>query len=549
MEYVFAPEGDRGLPEVSPTLLLQQFVTIVPFPSYFGTLCTFFSEVEQLCRRCSLNSSNLKSFPRPKMGLETPPTTESSAIVTFVQERLPALLPQLDRDGQGLLLLHLVPLFHFPETCFEAAVAFIDTIGQYLPKRRMEQLFLAAVLRTYDMAVEPYQKVQLFSRSVVDTLLCRFGLAVFLHRFLGFVLDVVVDPSALTSKHGVACYTTPRPLFFTEKDAPLPPPDYGAAVMAEFGYPMSDKLPSDDADNDEDSDFEVEGEGEGEIPKVSLLLSCAMPTGASDEGVGEGGVPQAGDYGLPRGTETPAMTIGERKNTGPSHTKEQKPSRERKTASRQGESGGGVSGGRGSTPSKGLPGGKGSTAPAVLTPTPSLGHNSSVPPEERQSEKKVSFDVPGGGDDTLADVEAEGVASLDPHKQAIENSVVEVVTDTLCWLVRRFGPLLATRYIIKPLRDNLYRSFVGLKGHRAMAIRCLKAFAVQSNADAVSLKLYLPFAEDLVSGSLHVLTICSLWFYPSLPSPFSLLSSLHPLLLSLLSAFLLHLRCQLPPIK
>ena len=282
--------------------------------------------------------------------------------------------------------------------------------------------------------------------------------------------------------------------------------------MSEFAYSMSDKLPSDDADNDEDSDVEVEVEGEGEIPKMSLLLSCAPPTGTpvmDEEAEGGEGVQQAGGNGPPMGTETPAVTIVERKNTGPFSTKEQKPTRER-TTSRQAESGGRVSGkASASTPSKGLPGSKVSAAAAVVTAAaPSIGRGSSLQPEEgKRDEKKVSFMVPGaGGDDTSAEVEAsapkdmEGMASLDPQKLAIENSVAEVVTDTLCWLVRRFGPLLATRYIIKPLRDNLYRSFVGLKSQRAMAIRCLKAFAIQTNADAVPLKLYLPFAEDLVSG-------------------------------------------------
>eukprot|EP00731_Ephydatia_muelleri_P027848 Em0019g721a len=490
LEYVFAPESDRGLPELSPTLLLQQFVTIVPFPSYFGTLCTFFSEVEQLCRKCSLNSSNLKSFPRPKTDFETPPTSESSAVVTFVQERLPTLLPLLDKDGQGLLLLHLVPLFHFPETCFEATIAFIDQIGQYLPKKRMEQLFLMAVLRTYDMAVEPYQKVQLFSRPVVDTILSRFGLTVFLHRFLGFVLDVVVDPSALTSKHGGSHYTTSRPL---EKAL-----DYTAVVMAEFAYSMSDKLPSDDADNDEDSDVEVEVEGEGEIPKMSLLLSCAPPTGTpvmDEEAEGGEGVQQAGGNGPPMGTETPAVTIVERKNTGPFSTKEQKPTRER-TTSRQAESGSGVLGkASASTPSKGLPGSKVSTAAAVVTAAaPSIGRVQVSNQRKEGGTKRRCL---------LWSLKLVGTIPLLKWRQklAIENSVAEVVTDTLCWLVRRFGPLLATRYIIKPLRDNLYRSFVGLKSQRAMAIRCLKAFAIQTNADAVPLKLYLPFAEDLVSAA------------------------------------------------
>ena len=516
MVCVLAPDSDRGLPEVSATLLLQQFVTLVPFPSYFGILYSFLGEVEQLCRRYSLSSSNLKSFPRPKADFETPPSMEPSAIVTFVQERLPSLLPQLDKDGQGLLLLHLLPLFHFPETCFEATVTLIDHIGQYLSKRRMEQLFLMAVLRTYDMAVEPYQKVQLFSRSVVDTLLCRFGLTIFLQRFLGFMLDVVVDPSSLTSKHSPR-YTAVKPPLFADKS-----PTYRPAVITEFAYALNDKQPNDDdGDCDEDSDVEVEGEAE--INKVSLLLSHPPPNGSphpsiTDAESPEGDGPQTGD-GAPQVGETPAITIGERKNS-----KEQRVlARERRTATKQGEA-------MGTPHSKATPvGGKGSSAPTtgptVVAPTgpaPSTTVRGSNQQEEvlgSEEEREIADDPSTFGSssartsrnlddwDFELPEEVEAGTSRDPQRQAMDASVVEVVADTVCWLVRRFGPLLATRYIIKPLRDNLYRSFMSLKGQRAMAVRCLKAFAIQSNRDTVPLKLYLPFAEDLVrthTGLFHL---------------------------------------------
>ena len=98
-------------------------------------------------------------------------------------------------------------------------------------------------------------------------------------------------------------------------------------------------------------------------------------------------------------------------------------------------------------------------------------------------------------------LEAENICSADPETLAINAHMSQVAADCVCWLIRRLGPVLTTRYIAKPLLENLYRCFMGilhLRGRGTMALKCLSAIA-RLYGDAIILRLYLPHVENLVS--------------------------------------------------
>ena len=89
----------------------------------------------------------------------------------------------------------------------------------------------------------------------------------------------------------------------------------------------------------------------------------------------------------------------------------------------------------------------------------------------------------------------------DPQAAAINQQLSEVARDTLCWLQRRLGPLLATRHITKALLDGMHRCFTGVAGYQGRGVgvlRCLAAMAALYGDD-VLFKLYLPQAESWVS--------------------------------------------------
>jgi len=77
--------------------------------------------------------------------------------------------------------------------------------------------------------------------------------------------------------------------------------------------------------------------------------------------------------------------------------------------------------------------------------------------------------------------------------------LAEVAVDSLRWLMHRLGPLLASRYIIRPLLDGLYRCFTSQYSDQEVAVlKCLSHFASTFGPPVIK-KMYIPHAESLVS--------------------------------------------------
>jgi len=76
--------------------------------------------------------------------------------------------------------------------------------------------------------------------------------------------------------------------------------------------------------------------------------------------------------------------------------------------------------------------------------------------------------------------------------------LAEVAVDSLRWLIHRLGPLLSSRYIIRPLLDGLYRCFTSQHSDQEVAVlKCLSHFASTYGPPVVK-KMYIPHAESLV---------------------------------------------------
>lgn len=85
-----------------------------------------------------------------------------------------------------------------------------------------------------------------------------------------------------------------------------------------------------------------------------------------------------------------------------------------------------------------------------------------------------------------------------------DKMLAEVAADSLQWLMNRLGPLLATKYIIRPLLDGLYRCFTSHYNNQEEAvIKCLCHF-VGTYGNLIVMKMYIPHAESLVSTNAHI---------------------------------------------
>ena len=104
-------------------------------------------------------------------------------------------------------------------------------------------------------------------------------------------------------------------------------------------------------------------------------------------------------------------------------------------------------------------------------------------------------------EEEVEEEEKRAARTEDPQAAAINQQISEVARDTLCWLQRRLGPLLATRHITKALLSGMHRCFTGVVGCQGMGVgvlRCLTAMAALYGDD-ILLKLYLPQTESWVS--------------------------------------------------
>ena len=115
-------------------------------------------------------------------------------------------------------------------------------------------------------------------------------------------------------------------------------------------------------------------------------------------------------------------------------------------------------------------------------------------------------DYKGKSDDDKDNDKAESNSDTDDNIGSTELSqydkmLAEVAADSLQWLMNRLGPLVATKYIIRPLLDGLYRCFTSHYSNQEVAvIKCLCHF-VTTYGNPIVMKMYIPHAECLVSNS------------------------------------------------
>ena len=123
-----------------------------------------------------------------------------------------------------------------------------------------------------------------------------------------------------------------------------------------------------------------------------------------------------------------------------------------------------------------------------------------------------------GDDDDKDDDRTESDNDKDDDIGSMELSqfdilLADVAGDSLQWLMHRLGPLLATKYIIRPLLDSLYRCFTSHYSNQEVAtLKCLSHF-VSTYGNIIVTKMFIPHAEYLVSiiGCRGATMQCSHW--------------------------------------
>ena len=555
VDFVINPENNKFVfddlkpPSLSASLLMQSFIPIVSFPEYFNPLYKFLHRLEQLCRETPISGRDHAGLVTQEMVLNQ--TSELSSgdlnmLMGYISQHLEKILTIVSSEGFPVILSHIFPFFQYPETSFEAVNTCLDALGKYMSRRNIERLFSAPVIRLFDSPIEPYQREQVLNRTMADIIIKRFGLSTFLRRFLGFIMDAVVEPMRISPK-GINRRMKPRVFSMKSESAmTLVQSDFFQSARFDerntpqidftFSFALSEGPGGYDSDKEEYSSVDSDTEYP---PEASILAKSGVAFGISTEAADSGSRPlsmysdmddrdetdlghdQARDdeaslrpeLSLPREYSNPTVSLPRERHSStmddssgiiPNNHEKLHTTSSLKIDTSSTEY----------RPSLGSPGMTQSITSSMFSES-SQDVASPVLPKSsyhRQTSLtlgRLSIDnVLREGEEESEDeqtFETESMCSADPQTIAINIHISQVAADCLCWLARRLGPLLTTKHLTRPLLDNLHRCFTGilhLRGREAMAIKCLGAIG-KLYGEMMIIKLYLPYAENLVSWFEH----------------------------------------------
>ncbi len=572
-DVVFSPKSDRNsyredlfVPSLSPNLLLQPFISIIAFPRYFDPLYTFVHRLELLSRETPLAARDITELTvqqqelllqRAATSSSDPSSSSLNRLIGYVSENLDPLLNTVGSQGFPLLFLHIFPFFQHMETFFDAIHSFLDPLAAYMSCRAVGRLFTTPVLRLFDSPIEPYQRGHLLSRTMADVLLRRFGLRLFLSRFIGFIVEAMIEPARVASR---GSSRKPSYLFRLKSASALTLvqsdifqsnrfEDVRNTSDLTYSYTLTEAMRGYDSDEKEWSSGDSD---ESDYPETSLLAKSSMFMGPSHEtdvlpplpeqdeeqpespAVGRkaddnapphlhriGSVPQnsSGDsVSSPVSTVPPSGSATWPRLDDSAGALSSQMGHERLHVSSNVSSLGIDTTSTEYNASVGSPSlmtqsvtlslsseashDASGTFPGVASPCATLTRQASLAlgrPIELSIDGIFGEAGENSGDDEAADNES--LLSTDPEVIAINRQISEVAADCICWLIRRLGPFLTTRHITRPLLDNLNRCFSGIlhrKGQEVVVVGCLRSIA-EYYGEMVITKLYIPYAETLVS--------------------------------------------------
>ena len=177
----------EGLPGISASLIIQQYIPSIRFPPCFSFLYTKLSE--------------LNCYHQTVHNFEGETAVHVSALANYLSSNVYTIAASLDHESLELLLLHLKPFFTDIQTSFDTILATFDSLAEFLSHEYLIKVFSIFVQTLFDhTALEPHCKAQLFHRPFLNTIIRHMGLAHFLDRYISHVVEAVINPSGVHSK-------------------------------------------------------------------------------------------------------------------------------------------------------------------------------------------------------------------------------------------------------------------------------------------------------------------------------------------------------------
>lgn len=415
---------------------------------------------------------------------------EIPGLINYSHEQCLQLFPSLDHEGNSLLLLYIQPLFENPSTSFEAVSALFEPISSFLGKRNIQQSFLVSFLNVFDDFDNPIQRYNLLNRSIANSLITVFGLALFLTKFLNYYIEAIIEPMGHPYKINQHYNqdTKNRPTTsrseFSHTSHPLSPTTSSSAKHSiTYNWREEHGIHSDEDDSDVDEDMSFP---DASILETKMSVTSTMSVFGLLADIEETELFAQDDASISQVSPstkktTESQIILSQRESDSAHISppNTKPQRQSQSFSRR----------RSDT----IDSIAANNSPQKAPPTVSSPQDSSLtisaPPTTDDSDlvnspQTISEPSPCSSlttlprppmisvtpsivkgvttDDNEGDREDSLIvvtdpSTVDPRLQVLSQRITEVASDCLTWLVWRLGPLLATKHIISALLENFHR--------------------------------------------------------------------------------------------
>ncbi|KAK6998450.1 WD repeat-containing protein 81 [Biomphalaria glabrata] len=176
-----------GSPPPTPSLLIQSYSDLIPYPSYFSELYSCLSQIEGK----QLEIEQLKMSWMP-LGEKT------NRIKQLEREKVPILdmflwrhQSYLGSEGMGLVLPYIQDLLQNEFTTVHAAWSLFNVVTRELGPEESTKQFLPSLTALYSGEISSAKHIKLYHRSFLTHLIIRLGLKTFLTYFSTLLVEAV----------------------------------------------------------------------------------------------------------------------------------------------------------------------------------------------------------------------------------------------------------------------------------------------------------------------------------------------------------------------
>ncbi|KAH9519567.1 hypothetical protein Btru_003023 [Bulinus truncatus] len=186
-KFVFRPIFPDGGPPPTPSLLIQPYSDLIPFPPYFSELFSCLSQIEEI----QLEIERLRINWMPVMEKMNKIKQLERAKVPILDMFLWRHQGYLGSEGMGLILHHIQDLLQNEFTTVHAAWSLFNVITRELGPEESTKQFLPSLTALYSGEISSAKHIKLYHRSFLIQLIIRLGLKTFLTYFSTLLVEAV----------------------------------------------------------------------------------------------------------------------------------------------------------------------------------------------------------------------------------------------------------------------------------------------------------------------------------------------------------------------